>query len=120
MIQGPLLGRRVASVVSAEGEKSISRSAQMVETYLGHTHQHLPQFIVCLLYTSVDEQTGLLYSTHPAKRIDLFAPDGIREGVSPKRTGQLAYKNVPYDLDFYEGRLFVSSNGTEKFCERCV
>ena len=66
---------------------------------------------------AVDEQTGLLYSTHPAKRIDLFAPDGIREGVSPKRTGQLAYKNVPYDLDFYEGRLFVSSNGTEKFCE---
>ena len=38
---------------------------------------------------AVDEQTGLLYSTHPAKRIDLFAPDGIREGVSPKRTGQL-------------------------------
>ena len=26
-------------------------------------------------------------------------------------------QNVPYDLDFYEGRLFVSSNGTEKFCE---
>lgn len=49
--------------------------------------------------------------------MDLFAPDGIREGVSPKRTGQLAYKNVPYDLDFYEGRLFVSSDGTEKFCE---
>ena len=66
---------------------------------------------------AVDEQTGLLYSTHPAKRIDLFAPDGIREGVSPKRTGQLAYKNVPYALDFYEGRMFVSSNGTEKFCE---
>ena len=24
---------------------------------------------------AVDEQTGLLYSTHPAKRIDLFAPN---------------------------------------------
>ena len=23
---------------------------------------------------AVDEQTGLLYSTHPAKRIDLFVP----------------------------------------------
>ena len=65
---------------------------------------------------AVDEQTGLLYSTHPAKRIDLFAPDGIREGVSPKRTGQLAYKNVPYDLDFYEGRLFVTCHpGTGTF-----
>ena len=53
MIQGPLLGRRVASVVSAEGEKSISRSAQMVETYLGHTHQHLPQFIVTVYHHSI-------------------------------------------------------------------
>ena len=43
---------------------------------------------------AVDEQTGLLYSTHPAKRIDLFAPTDT-EGVSPKRTGQLAYKMYP-------------------------
>ena len=49
---------------------------------------------------AVDEQTGLLYSTHPAKRIDLFAPDGIREGVSPKRTGQLAYKKCTLRLGF--------------------
>ena len=53
MIQGPLLGRSVASVVSAEGEKSISRSAQMVETYLGHTHQHLPQLIVTVYHHSI-------------------------------------------------------------------
>ena len=33
------------------------------------------------------------------------------------RMRQMAYKNVPYDLDFYNGRLFVSSGGEEKFCE---
>ena len=67
---------------------------------------------------AVDEQTGLTFtSTHPAKTHRPVRPDGIREGVSPKRTGQLAYKKKSYDLDFYEGRLFVNSNGTEKFCE---
>lgn len=66
---------------------------------------------------AVDEQTGLLYSTHPSKRIDVFALDDIREGVTLKRVKQLDYFNTPYALDFYKGRLFVSSNGNEKFCE---
>lgn len=66
---------------------------------------------------AVDEQSGLLYSTHPSKRIDIFTPDAIREGVTFKRVDQLTYANIPYALDFYEGRLFVSSNGKEKFCE---
>ena len=63
------------------------------------------------------KQSGLLYSTHPSKRIDIFTPDAIREGVTFKRVDQLTYANIPYALDFYEGRLFVSSNGKEKFCE---
>lgn len=66
---------------------------------------------------AVDEQSGLLYSTHPSKRIDIFTPDAIREGVTFKRVDQLTYANIPYALDFYEGRLFVSSNGKEKFSE---
>ncbi|MDE5678112.1 hypothetical protein [Phocaeicola sp.] len=66
---------------------------------------------------AVDEKAEVLYTTHPAKRIDLFTLGDMREGVSPKRSGQLAYKNTPYALDLYEGKLFVSSNGNEKFCE---
>lgn len=66
---------------------------------------------------AVNDQTGLLYSTHPSKRIDVFKLDSIREGTSLKRTKQLTYKNGPYALDFYKGKLFVSSNGSEKFCE---
>ncbi|WP_303181107.1 hypothetical protein [uncultured Butyricimonas sp.] len=66
---------------------------------------------------AVDERAGLLYSTHPSKRIDVFALGDIREGVTLKRVKQLAYRNTPYALDFYKGRLFVTSNGNEKFCE---
>lgn len=66
---------------------------------------------------TVDEKAGLLYSVHPAKRIDIFNLTDIREGRSLARSSQLAYKNTPYALDFYEGKLFVSSNGEEKFCE---
>ena len=49
---------------------------------------------------AVDEQSGLLYSTHPSKRIDIFTPDAIREGVTFKRVDQLTYANIPYALDF--------------------
>ena len=66
---------------------------------------------------AVDERAGLLYSTHPSKRIDVFALGDIREGVTLKRVKQLAYRNMPYALDFYKGRLFVTFNGNEKFCE---
>nr|DAE30261.1 MAG TPA: Phytase [virus sp. ct5rm7] len=66
---------------------------------------------------AVDEQTGLLYSTHPSKRIDILAPAEVREGTTLKRARQLTYKNNPYALDFYEGRMFVSSNGREKLCD---
>ena len=66
---------------------------------------------------AVDEQTGLLYSTHPSKRIDVLTPNDIREGKTLVRTRQLAYKNNPYALGFYQERMFVSSNGSEKFCE---
>lgn len=66
---------------------------------------------------AVDERTGLLYSTHPSKRIDILTPDDIRERTILERTGQLPYKNNPYALDFYKGRMFVSSNGSEKFCD---
>ncbi|WP_294620244.1 hypothetical protein [uncultured Bacteroides sp.] len=66
---------------------------------------------------AVDDRSGLLYTTHPNKRIDVFKPDDMREGTAPKRIRQIACKNTPYALDFYQGRLFVSSNGTEKFCE---
>ena len=66
---------------------------------------------------AVDEQSGWLYAVHPAKRIDVFDLTTIREGISLMRMRQMAYKNVPYDLDFYNGRLFVSSGGEEKFCE---
>lgn len=65
----------------------------------------------------IDGRTGLLYATHPAKRIDVFNPGDLREGTAFATVKQLVYKNVPYALDFYEGRMFVSSNGTEKFCE---
>ncbi len=66
---------------------------------------------------AVNEHTGLLYSTHPAKRIDILDPGNIRECIALTRTRQLAYKNNPYALDFYKGRMFVSSNGNEKFCD---
>ena len=66
---------------------------------------------------AVDDRSGLLYTTHPNKRIDVFKPDDMREGTAPKRIRQIACKNAPYALDFYQGRLFVSFNGTEKFCE---
>ena len=66
---------------------------------------------------AVNEHTGLLYSTHPAKRIDILDPGNIRECIAHTRTRQLAYKNNPYALDFYKGRMFVSSNGNEKFCD---
>ncbi len=64
-----------------------------------------------------DEKTGLLYSIHPSRRIDIFDPSDIREGAAFAPKGQLAYKNGPYAVDFHEGRMFVSSNGNEKFCE---
>lgn len=61
---------------------------------------------------------GLLYSTHAVgKRIDIFDPEDIRVGTVFKRSSQITCKNTPYALDFYEGRLFVSMGGTEKFCE---
>lgn len=66
---------------------------------------------------AVDERTNLLYSTHPSKRIDILAPDNIREGTTLARARQLAYKNNPYALGFYQERMFVSSNGNEKFCD---
>lgn len=65
----------------------------------------------------VDERTGLLYTTHPGKHIDVFNPADIREGTTFQYAERLNYRNAPYALGFYEGRLFVSSNGTEKFCE---
>lgn len=65
---------------------------------------------------AVDERTNLLYSTHPSKRIDILAPDNIREGTTLARARQLAYKNTPYALGFYQEQMFVSSNGNEKFC----
>ena len=65
---------------------------------------------------AVDEQTGLLYSTHPAKRIDLFALTGYGKEFHPNAPGNWLIKMYP-TTGFYEGRLFVSSNGTEKFCE---
>ena len=40
----------------------------------------------------------------------------MKERLFAKK-GQLAYKNGPYAVDFHEGRMFVSSNGNEKFCE---
>lgn len=66
---------------------------------------------------AMDEKTGLLYSVHPSKRIDVFNLADIREGTTLKRFMQLPYNNVPYALDFHNGKLFVSSNGNEKFCE---
>lgn len=66
---------------------------------------------------AVDRHTGLIYSTHPSRRIDIFIPADLREGISFKHANQLAYKNRPYALDFHEGRMFVSSDGEEKFCE---
>lgn len=67
---------------------------------------------------STDEKSGLLYTTHAnGKRIDVFDPKDVRVGATLKRSRQFTYKNAPYSLDFYKGRLFVSSNGTEKFCE---
>lgn len=66
---------------------------------------------------AVDEASGLLYSVHPSKRIDVFNLADIREGTTLTRSKQLVYKNNPYALDFYNGKLFVSSNGEEKFCE---
>ena len=59
-----------------------------------------------------------LYTTHQSgKRIDIFSLSDLREGVTLKRTHTLTYKNNPFALDFYKGRLFVTSNGKEKFCE---
>lgn len=66
---------------------------------------------------AVNMESGMLYSVHPSKRIDVFNLSDLREGTSLKRSAQLTYKNAPYALDFYEGKLFVSSNGDEKFCE---
>lgn len=66
---------------------------------------------------AVNDRDGLLYATHPNKRIDIFNLADMCEGVPLQCTKQLAYKNNPYALDFYQGRLFVSSNGAEKFCE---
>ncbi|WP_294600575.1 hypothetical protein [uncultured Rikenella sp.] len=66
---------------------------------------------------AVDTTSGILYATHPAKRIDQFDLSQIREYQEIKRSGSLTYKNAPYALDFYGTRLFVSSNGDEKFCE---
>ena len=66
---------------------------------------------------AIDDKTGLLYSIHPSRKIHVFNLSGIREGAALATTSQLAYKNGPYCLDFHEGRMFVSSNGVEKFCE---
>ncbi len=66
---------------------------------------------------AVDTATNTLYSTHPKNRIDLFDLTQIRESIELKRSNSFEYKNSPYALDFYDGRLFVSSNGDEKFCE---
>lgn len=66
---------------------------------------------------AVDETSGILYSTHPSKRIDWFDLSAIREYKAFPRAGNVAYKNVPYALDLYDGRMYVSSNGAEKFCE---
>lgn len=66
---------------------------------------------------AVNDADGLLYATHPNKRIDIFNLVDLREGKEVKRVRNFVYKNNPYALDFYQGRLFVSSNGTEKFCE---
>ncbi len=66
---------------------------------------------------AVDTATNTLYSTHPRNRIDLFDLTQIRESIELKRSNSFEYKNSPYALDFYDGRLFVSSNGDEKFCE---
>ncbi|WP_300726062.1 hypothetical protein [uncultured Rikenella sp.] len=66
---------------------------------------------------AVDTTSGILYATHPAKRIDLFDLSQVREYKELKRSGNIAYKNSPYALDFYGKQLFVSSNGDEKFCE---
>ena len=67
---------------------------------------------------AVDEQNGLLYVTHwSSKRIDVLNLADVREGVTWKRSSNFSYKNSPYSLDFYEGDLFVSSNGAEKFCK---
>ena len=49
---------------------------------------------------AVDEQSGLLYSTHPSKRIDIFTPDAIREGVTFKRVDQLTYAKYSLCLGF--------------------
>lgn len=66
---------------------------------------------------AVDTANNILYATHPAKRIDLFDLSQIREYQTIVRSGNFAYKNVPYALDFYGSKLYVSSNGDEKFCE---
>ncbi len=66
---------------------------------------------------AMNDRNGLLYTTHPSRRIDILSPADIRECATLKRTKQLPYKNGPYALDFYQGRMFVSSNGNEKFCE---
>lgn len=66
---------------------------------------------------AVNDADGLLYATHPHKRIDVFNLADLRAGKELKRVRNFVYKNSPYALDFYQGRLFVSSNGTEKFCE---
>ncbi len=66
---------------------------------------------------AVEEESGLLYSVHPSKRIDVFNLTDIHEGTTLKRTRQMAYKNNPYALEFHDGKLYVSSNGEEKFCE---
>ena len=44
---------------------------------------------------AVDEQTGLLYSTHPAKRIDLFAPTGYGKEFHPNAPGNWLIKMYP-------------------------
>lgn len=66
---------------------------------------------------AVDTVNNILYTTHPANRIDLFDLSAIREYQEIKRSGNFTYKNSPYALDFYDKKLYVSSNGDEKFCE---
>ena len=66
---------------------------------------------------AIDERNGLLYSTFPGKRIDIFTPADIRNGATLVRTKQLPCNAQPYALDFYKDRLFVSFAGATKFCE---
>ncbi|WP_294629777.1 hypothetical protein [uncultured Bacteroides sp.] len=66
---------------------------------------------------AINESNGLLYSTHPAKRIDIFNPAGLRVGAALKCSKQLTFAAQPYALDFCKDRLFVSFAGNAKLCE---